>query len=164
MFWRVLCFLLGFSSYGLGKHNFYQIFVWDWFLLMICFGCRHFVANRICIKGGFHVVHVLFYIVGHCVHIKCLIKCLLGIFSPIWTLMSTKLWSFSCFLIRNMYGSLVLYFTHLTSHVHFPCFGHALQIAISCTYLCYPCHTLVYTLLILACHLYFMFCIILFLS
>ena len=86
-----------------------------------------------------------FYIIVHSVHVRCLIKCLLGIFSLDWTPMSTKLWGFSCFLIRNMFGLLVVYLRHLAPHMHFPCFGHALHVATSCT-LCYPCHALVYTL------------------
>ena len=148
----------------LGTLYFCQISSRDWFLLLICIGCWPLVAERTCIKGGFHDVHALFHIIVHSVHARCLIKCLLGIFLLVWTSMSTKLWSFSCFLIRNMFGSLVVYLTHFTAYVHFSCIGHALHIATCCTYLCYPCHTLVYTLLILACHLYFMFCIILFLS
>ena len=129
------------------KLNFCQIFSWDWFLLLICIGCWPFVAKRTFIKDEFHDVHALFYIIVHSVHDRCLIKCLLGIFSLVWTLMSTKLWGFSCLLISNMFGSLVVYLTHLASHVHFPCIGHALHIATSCTHLCYPCHALVYTLL-----------------
>ena len=116
------------------------------FLLMIWFGFWPFVVKRTCFKGVFHDVHTLFHIVVHSVHSRYLIKCLLGIFSLVWTPMSTKLWGFSCFLIRNMFGSLVVYYTHLTPHVHFPCFGHALHIATYCTHLCYPCHALVYTL------------------
>ena len=112
---------------------------------MICFGCWPIVAKRTCIKGGFHDVHALFHIIVHSVHARCLIKCLLGIFSLVWTPMSTKLRGFSCFLIRNMFGPLVVYFTHLVSHVHFPCFGHALHIITSYTHLCYPYHALVYT-------------------
>ena len=146
MFWRVLCSWLGFSSQGLGKLNFYQISVWDWLLLMIFFGCWPLVAKRTCIKGGFHDVYALFYIVVHSVHVRCLIKCLLGIFSLVWNLMSTKPWGFSCFLIRNMFGSLFVYLTHLAPHVHFPCFGYALHKATSRTHLCYPCHALVVTL------------------
>ena len=38
-------------------------------------------AKITCIKGGFHDVHALFHIVVHSVHARCLIKCLLGIFS-----------------------------------------------------------------------------------
>ena len=148
MFWRVLCSWLGFSSYDLGKLNFCQILVWDLFLLMIYFGCWPFVAKRTCIKGGFYDVHALFYIVVHSVHASCLIKCLLGIFSLVWTPMSIKLWGFSCFLIRNMFGSLVVYLTQLAPQVLFSCIGHALHIATSCTHLCYPCHALVYTLLL----------------
>ena len=130
---------------------------------MICFGCWPFMAKRTCIKGGFHDFHALFYIVVHSVHALCLIKCLLGIFSLVWTPMSTKLWGFSCFLIRNMFGSLVVYLTHLAPHVHFLCIGHALHIATFCTYLFYPCNTLVYTFFfILAYHVYLMLCIILF--
>ena len=34
------------------------------------------MPKRTCIKGGFHDVHVLFHIVVHCVHARCLIKCL----------------------------------------------------------------------------------------
>ena len=104
------------------------------------------MAKRTCIKGGFHDFHGLFHIVVHSVHIRCLIKCLLGVFLLVWTPMSTKLWCFSCFLYRNMFGSLVVYFTHLAPHVHFPYIGHALHIATSCTHLSYPCHALVYTL------------------
>ena len=88
----------------------------------------------------------IFYIVVHSVHDRCMIKCLLGIFSLVWTLMNTKLWSFSYFLIRNMFGSLVVYLTHLATHVHFPCIGHTLHIATSYTHFCYPCHALVYIL------------------
>ena len=113
---------------------------------MIFLGCQPLVENRTCIKGGFHDVHSLFYIVVHSVHARYLIKCLLGIFSLVWTPMSTKLWGFLCFLIQNMFGSLVVNLTHLTPHVHFSYFGHALHIATSCTHLCYPCHALVYTL------------------
>ena len=83
------------------------------------------MTKRTCIKGGFHDVHAFFYIVVHSVHARCLIKCLLGIFLLVWTPMSTKLWGFSCFLIRNMFGSLVVYFTHLASHVHFSCIAHS---------------------------------------
>ena len=121
MFWRVLCSWLGFLSLGLRKLNFCQISSWDWFLLLICIGCWPPVVERTCIKGRFHVVHALFHIIVHSVHVRCLIKCLLGIFSLVWTLMSTKLWGFSCFLIRNMFGSLVVYLTHLAPHVHFSC-------------------------------------------
>ena len=120
--------------YGIG-------FFW-WFALDV----GQLLAKRTCIKGGFHDIYELFYIVVHSVYVRCLIKCLLGIFSLIWTLMSTKLWDFSCFLIRNIFGSLVVYLTHFTPHVHFPCFGHALHITTSCTHICYPCHALVYTL------------------
>ena len=51
-------------------------------------------------------------------------------FLAFWTPMSTKLWGFSCFLIRNMFGSLVVYLTHLTPHVHWSCiaFSHLLHI------------------------------------
>ena len=113
---------------------------------MIFFGCWPLVIKRTCIKGGFHDAHTLFYIVVCSVRVKYLIKYLLCIFSLVWTPMSTKLWGFSCSLIRNMFGSLVLCLTHLAPHVHFPCIGHALHIATSCTHICYPCHALVYTL------------------
>ena len=114
--------------------------------MIICFRCWPHVAKRICIKGGFHDVHVFFYFVVRSVHVRSLIKCLLGIFLLVWISMSTKFWGFSYFLVRNMFGSLVVYLTHLAPHVHFSCFGHALYIATSCIYLCYPCHVLVYTL------------------
>ena len=143
MFWRVLCSWLGFLSLGLGKLNFCQISSWDWFLLLICIGCWPLVAKRICIKGGFHDVHALFHIIVYSVHARCLLKCLLDIFLLVLTLMSTKLWGFSCFLIRNMFGSLVVYLTHFAPHVHFSCIGHALHTATSYTYLCYLCHALV---------------------
>ena len=93
---------------------------------MICFGCWPLVTKRTCIKGGFHDVHALVHIVVHSVHIRCLIKCLLGILSLVWISMSTKLWGFSCFLIRNMFGLLIVYLTNIAPHVHFPCIGHAL--------------------------------------
>ena len=125
---------------------------------MICFGCWSLVGKITFNKGGFHDVNALFYIVVHSVHARCLIKCLLGIFSLVWTLISTKLWGFSCFLIRNMFGSLVVCLTYLAPHVHFPCIGHALHIATSYTHLCYPCHALVYTLFILAYHIYLILC------
>ena len=114
--------------------------------MLICFGCWPRVANRTCIKGGFHDIHTLFHIVVHSVHTRCLIKFILGIFSIVWTSMGAKLWSFSCFLIRNMFGLWVVYLTHLALHVHFSCIGHALHITTSCTHLCYPCLALVYIL------------------
>ena len=121
--------------------------------MLICIGCWLLGAKRTCIKSGFHDVYALFHIIVYIVHARCLIKCLLDIFSLVWTLMSTKLWDFSYFLIRNMFGSLVVYLTHLTPHVHFSCIGHALHIATSCTHLYYlvmhwsiPCFALVYTL------------------
>ena len=123
-----------------------NFFPWDLFFLLICIGCWPLVAKRTCIKGGFHDVHALFHIIVYSVHARCLIKCLLDIFSLVWTPMSTKLWGFSRFLIRNMFSSLIVYLTHLTSHVHFLCIGHVLHITTSCTNLCYPCHALVYTL------------------
>ena len=116
------------------------------FLLMFFFGCWPLMAKRTCIKGGFHDVHALLYIVIHSVHARCLIKCLLNIFSLVWTPMSTKLWGFSYFLTRIMFDLLVVYLTHLALHVHFHCFGHALHIATSCTHLYYPCRALVCTL------------------
>ena len=143
MFWRVLCSWLGFLSLGLGKLNFCLISSWVWFLLLMCIGCWPLVAKRTCIKGGFHDIHALFHIIVHSVHARCLIKCLLDIFSLVWTLMSTKLWGFSCFFIRNMFGSLVVYLTHFALHVHFSCISHALHTATSYTHLCYPCYALV---------------------
>ena len=113
---------------------------------MIFFGCWPLVAKRTCIKGGFHDVHALFHIVVHSVHTRCLIKCLLGIFSLVWTPMSTKLWGCSCFLTKIMFSSLVVYLTHFALYVHFQYFGHALHIATSCTHLSYPYHALIYTL------------------
>ena len=120
-FWRVFVLLVGIFIIGVGK----TYFCVGWFLLMICFGCWPLVAKRTCIKGEFHDIHALFHIVIHSVHARCLTKCFLGIFSIVWTPMSTKLWGFSCFLIRNIFGSLVVYLTHLTLHVHFSCIGHA---------------------------------------
>ena len=71
-------------------------------------------------------------------------NCLLGSFSLIWTTMSTKLWGFSCFLTRNTFGLLVVYFTSLAPHVHFSCLG------------------LYFVSSSLACHVYFMLCSIFF--
>ena len=89
--------LVGIFIIGVGKTYFCQIFVWDWFLFLICFGCWPIVAKRTCIKGGFHHIHALFHIVVHSVHARCLIKCLLGIFSLVWTPISTKLLGFLMF-------------------------------------------------------------------
>ena len=125
---------------------FVKFFVWDLFLLMICSGCWPLVAIRTCIKGRFHHVHALLYLVVHGMYTRCLMNCLLGIFSIVWTPMSTKLWAFSCFFTRNRFGLLIMYFTHLSPYVHFPCFVHALHIATSCTHLYYPCHALGYIL------------------
>ena len=140
MFWilrlcfgEFLCSWLGFSSQGLGKLDFCQIFVCDCFLLMICFGFWPLMAKRTCIKGGFQDIHALFYIVVHSMHARCLIKCILGIFSLVWILLSTKLWGFSFLLTRNMFGSLVVYLTHLAPHVYFSYIGHALHIVTFCT-------------------------------
>ena len=121
------------------------------------------MADRTCIKGGFHDVHALFHIVVHSVHTRCLIKCLLGIFSLVWTLISTKFWGFSCFLIRNMFGSLVVYLTHLAPHMHISCFGHALHIATSYTHLAtLIMHWSIPYFFILSYHVYFILCSILF--
>ena len=49
------------------------------------------MEKRTCIKGGSHDVRALFHIVVHSVHARCLIKCLLGIFSLVWTPINTKL-------------------------------------------------------------------------
>ena len=163
MFWRVLCYWLGFSSLGLGKLNFCQIFAWDWFLLLICFGCWPLMANRTRIKGGFHDVRALFHIVVHSVHTRCLVKCLLGIFSLVWTPMSTKLWGFSCFLIRNMFELLVVYLTHFAQH----CIFHALVMHCTLPPLAHIFATLVMhwsipCFFILACHVYLILCSTLF--
>ena len=146
MFWRVFAHSWDFHHRGWENLIFVKFLHGIGFFCWFALDVWPFVAKRICIKGGFHDVHTVFYIVVHSVHVKCLIKCLLGIFSLVCTPMSAKLWGFSCFLIRNMFGSLVVYLTHLTPHVHFSCFGHVLHIATSCTHLCYPCHALVYTL------------------
>ena len=131
--------------------------------MLICIGCWPFVAERTCVKGGFHVVHALFHIIVHSVHARCLIKCLLDIFSLVWTPMSTKLWSFSCFLIRNMFGSLVVYLTHLTPHVHFSCIGHALHLAtLAHTFATLVMYWSISCFFILACHVYLMLCSILY--
>ena len=89
-----------------------------------------------------------------------MIKCLLDVFSLVWTLMSTKLWGLSCFLIRNMFGLLVVYLTHLILHMHFQCFGHALHIAH--TYTTLVMHWFISCLFILTCHVYLMLCSTLF--
>ena len=93
-------------------------------------------------------------------------NCLLDIFSFVWILISTKLWGFSCYLIRNMFDLLVVDFMHLTPYVHFSWLAHALHTASYCTHtplLPLPClgQYLVFTSLV--CHIYFMLCSILFL-
>ena len=132
---------------------------------MICIGCWSLVAKKTCIKGGFHDVYALFHIVVHSVHARCLIKCLLGIFSLIWTPMSTKLWGFSYLFIRNMFGSLVVYLTHFAPYYIFP------ALVMHCTLPLPPLARTFATLVmhwstpcffILACHVYLMLCSILF--
>ena len=144
MFWRVLCFWLGFFIIGVGKLIFFVKFLYGigfswWFALVV----GPLWQKEHVLKVDFMMFMHLFHIVVHSVHARYLIKCLLGIFLTVWTLMSTKLWVFSCFLIRNMFGSLVVYLSHLTPHVHFLCIGHTLHLATSCTHICYPCHVLV---------------------
>ena len=98
-----------------------------------------------CIQGGFHFAYAFHHILIFILHVKCLIKILYDIFSLVWTPMSTKLWEFSCFLIWNMFGSLVVYSTQLArSTCAFLCLGHALHIATTCTHFCHPmpCHVL----------------------
>ena len=107
-----------------------------------CCGCWPLVAFRPCIEGRFHHVHAFHHIQGVSMHARCLMNCLLDIFLLVWTLISTKLWGFLCFLIRNMFGLLVVYFTHLTPQVHFSCLAHAMHTTTSCTHICYPCHAL----------------------
>ena len=143
----------------MGKLNFCQIFAWDWFLLLIFFGCWPLVAYRTCIKGGFHDVHALFHIIVYSVHIRCLIKCLLSIFSLVWTPMSTKIWDFSCFLIKNIFGSLVVYLTHFAPH----CIFHTLVMHRTLPPLAHTFATLVMywsipCFVVLACHVYLMLC------
>ena len=103
---------------------------------------------------------IYIYIYGVSVHARYLMNCLLGIFSLVWTPMSTKLWGFSCFLLRNMFGLLVLHFTHLAPHVHFLCLVHALHIITSYTHLCQPCHALVYNLFLDPQHVMFTLCFV----
>ena len=90
------------------------------------------------------------------VHARCLINCLLGIFALVWTPMSTKLWGFSCFLIRNMFGSLVVYLTHLTPQVLFP------QLPFAHTFATLVMHWSIPCFFILACHVYLLLCSTLF--
>ena len=127
--------------------------------MLICFGYWPLVAYRTCIKSGFRYVHTLFHIVVHSVHVRCLVKCLLGIFSLVWTPMSTKLWGFSCFLIRNMFGSLVVYLTHFAPH----CISHALVMHCTLppfahTFATLVMHWSIPCFFILTCHVYLMLC------
>ena len=170
MFWIFrLCFE-EFSALGWDFHhrgwenlNFCQIFVWDWFLWMICIGCWPLVAKKTCIKGGFHDVYALFHIVVHSVHTRCLIKCLLGIFLLIWTPMSTKLWGFSYLLIRNMFGSLVVYLTHFAPYYIFPALVmHCTLPPLAHTFATFVMHWSTPCFFILACHIYLILCSILF--
>ena len=161
-----LCFrefcALGWDFYHRGQENliFVKFYSWDWFLLLICVGCWPLVAKRTCIKSGFHDVHALFHMIVHSVHARCLIKCLSDIFSLVWTLMSTKLQVFSCFLIKYMFGSLVVYLTHLTPHVYFSCIAHSHPLAH--TFAILVMHWSIPCFFILACHVYLILCSILF--
>ena len=122
----------------------------NFFMDLVSFADLHWMlapcGRKNMIKCGFHDVHTLFHIIVHSVHARCLIKCLLDISLLVWTPMSTKLWGFSCLLIWNMFGSLVMYLTHIAPHVNFSCIGHTLHLATSCIHLCYPCHALIFTL------------------
>ena len=129
---------------------------------MIFFGCQPLVAKRTCIKGGFHDIHALFYIVVHSVHIRCLIKCLLGIFSLVWTPMSTKLWGFSYFLIRNMFGPLVVYLTYLAMCTFHALVMHYTQPPLAHTFVTLVMHWFIPCFFILAYHVHLMRCSILF--
>ena len=109
----------------------------------------------------FHDNHALFHIIVYSVHIRCLIKCLLSIFSLVWTPMSTKIWDFSCFLIKNIFGSLVVYLTHFAPHCIFhtlvmhrtlPPLAHTFATLVMCWSI--PCFV------VLACHVYLMLCTI----
>ena len=77
--------------------------------------------------------------------------------------MSTKIWGFSCFLIRNMFCSLVVYLTHFALH----CIFHALVMHCTLPPLAHTFATLVMhwstpCFFILVCHVYLMLCSILF--
>ena len=104
-----------------------------------------------------HCFTLLFIVCMLGVYARCLIKCLLGIFSLVWTPMSTELQGFSCFLIRNMFGSLIVYLTHLAPHVHFPC----IQPPLVHTFATLVMHWSIPCFFILACHVYLMLCSIL---
>ena len=148
-----------FHHWGWETLIFVKFFVCDWFLLMSFFGFWPLMAKRTCIKGGFHDVHALFYIVVHSVHVRCLIKCLLGTFSLVWTRMSTKLWGFSCFLIRNMFGSLFVYLTHLAPHVPFHALVmHCTKPPLAHTFVTLVMHWSIPCFFILVCHVYLILC------
>ena len=92
-------------------------------------------------------------------HVKCLIKCPIGIFSLIWTLMSTKLWGFSCFLARNMFD--------FVFYTPFP--TYAFLMLCSCIAYSHLLHTPLLHMSCLglylvssssACHVYFILCCI----
>ena len=53
--------------------------------------------------------------------------------------MSTKFWGFSCFLIRNIFGLLVVYFTHLAPHMHFSCLIHVMFYFMLCSIVFLTC-------------------------
>ena len=96
-------------------------------------------------------------------HARCLIKCLLGIFSLVWTPMSTKLLGFSCFLTRIMFGSLVVYLTHLAPYVLFNALVmHCTYPPLAHTFATLVMHWSIPCFFILACHVYLMLCSILF--
>ena len=85
----------------------------------------------------------------------------MAFFLLVWTLISTKLWGFACFLFRNMFASLVVYFTYIAPNVHFSCLAHCYLLHLPLLLLSrlaqYPVSTS------LACHVYFMHYCIMFL-
>ena len=112
-----------------------------------------------CIKGSFLDAHVLHYILGLCMHIRCLMNCLLGIFSRVWTPMSTKLQGFSCFIIRKclVYWLCILH-TLPRMYISLALFKHCTQPPLAYTGATLVMPWSISCFLILACHVYLMLC------
>ena len=79
---------------------------------------------RTCIKGCFYHVHAFHYIQGVSVHTRCLMSCLLGSFSLVWTPMCTKLWGFHVSSLRTCF----IYWLCILHTLPHMCISHALFI------------------------------------
>ena len=143
---------------GVRKLNFCQKFC------VLCFFCV-FALDVGPLWHSNNVLRVVFMMFMQCITFLVYV-CTLGVWwnASLETLMSTKLWGFACFLFRNMFASLVVYFAHLAPHVHFRVISCiALRHHMYAPLLPLPCLGLYLVSSSLACHIYLMLYSIVFL-